>query len=65
MFLFKVPARAGPTPLPAQTILHTGDLRWHPRMANHPALRGTRIDILFLDTTYCLPKFTFPTQVSP
>eukprot|EP00884_Botryococcus_braunii_P004419 jgi/Botrbrau1/13979/Bobra.117_2s0009.1 len=62
MFLFKVPARAGPPPTSAMTILHTGDFRWHARMGRHPALCEASIDILILDTTYCLPKYTLPTQ---
>lgn len=44
-------------------ILHTGDMRWHPRMGQHPALRGRRIDLLFMDTTYGLPKHVHPPQV--
>lgn len=31
-------------------------------MAEHPALRSTRIDILMLDTTYALEKHVFPPQ---
>lgn len=47
----------------AQNILHTGDMRWHPRMGKHPALAKQRVDQLFLDTTYASPKHTFPSQV--
>lgn len=47
-----------------QVILHTGDMRWHPRMGRHPALKNQRIDMLFLDTTYASPKHVFPCQVS-
>ena len=46
-----------------QVILHTGDMRWNPRMGRHPALAKQRIDQLFLDTTYASPKHTFPSQV--
>ena len=46
-----------------QNILHTGDMRWHARMARHPALRARRIDLLFLDTTYASPQHVFPSQV--
>lgn len=46
-----------------QVILHTGDMRWNPRMGKHPALANQRIDQLFLDTTYASPKHTFPSQV--
>ena len=48
-----------------QVILHTGDMRWNPRMGKHPALANQRIDQLFLDTTYASPKHTFPSQVWP
>ena len=47
-----------------QVILHTGDMRWQPRLAEHPALKANKIDILYMDTTYCLPKHVFPSQVS-
>jgi DNA cross-link repair 1A protein len=49
-------------PLRAQNILHTGDMRWHARMGQHPALRTRRIDLLFLDTTYASPQHVFPSQ---
>ena len=52
-----------PTHPPAlQTILHTGDLRWHPGMAAHPALARQQIDVLMLDTTYRQPRWRFPPQ---
>ncbi|KAK9832766.1 hypothetical protein WJX84_012067 [Apatococcus fuscideae] len=59
MFLFQIPARQGS---PAQLILHTGDLRWHSGMAEHPALKGKPLDVLYLDTTYALPKHVHPPQ---
>ena len=31
-------------------------------MAEHPALKGQRIDLLFLDTTYAKPNHTHPPQ---
>ena len=38
-------------------------------MAEHPAirslpLRGRAMDLLYLDTTYCDPKHTFPPQAA-
>ena len=53
-----------------RTALHVGDFRYEPRMAAHPAirslpLRGRAIDLLYLDTTYCDPKYTFPPQARP
>lgn len=46
-----------------QVILHTGDMRWNDSMAQHPALKGQTIDMLFMDTTYAKPNHTHPPQV--
>lgn len=53
------------------SYLHTGDMRWHPRMSKYPALRpftqpgGTQsLAGLYLDTTYCDAKYAFPTQAA-
>ncbi|KAL7521278.1 hypothetical protein ACHAWX_005956 [Stephanocyclus meneghinianus] len=49
-------------------ILHVGDFRWnHAFMMAMPQLRAfsnmtPRLDEIFLDTTYCDPKYTLPTQ---
>ena len=40
----------------SKIYLHTGDMRYHPRMQQYPALRNIRIDKIFLDTTYAHPK---------
>lgn len=58
MMLFEVPNKRSKR----QVILHTGDMRWQPRLAEHPALKANMIDILYMDTTYCLPKHVFPSQ---
>jgi DNA cross-link repair 1A protein len=46
--------------------LHTGDMRWQPWMARHPALARVlaegRLHTLHLDTTYCDPRYAFPPQ---
>lgn len=44
--------------------LHTGDMRYHPRMETYPKLLEVRgqIDRLYLDTTYCHPKHSFVAQ---
>ncbi|DBA94095.1 TPA: DNA cross-link repair 1A protein [Trebouxia sp. C0004] len=60
MILFKVPSKVGKP----QVILHTGDMRWQPRLAEHPALRACKVELLYMDTTYCLPKHVFPSQNS-
>ena len=60
MLLFAVPQRSGAV----LQILHTGDFRFHPRMAAYPALQATQIHTLFLDTTYSTPKWCFPDQTN-
>ena len=45
-----------------QVILHTGDMRWQPRLAEHSALKACKVELLYMDTTYCLPKHVFPSQ---
>lgn len=55
MFLFEVGSR---------TLLHTGDFRADPkRVLEHPLLqRLKRLDVVYLDTTYCRPEYDFPSQ---
>ncbi len=60
MFLFHVGKRH---------ILHVGDFRWNREIMLHPGSRlkvfaseQSILDELFLDTTYCNPKYALPSQ---
>ena len=49
-----------------QSLLHTGDFRFHPKMMQYPLLQQASkehtLDTLFLDTTYAHPKHNFCSQ---
>lgn len=46
-----------------ESILHCGDMRYDARMQSFPSLAPpVQIDHLYLDTTYCDPKYRFPPQ---
>lgn len=54
-----------------QRVLHCGDFRACPEHLMNPLLapgkdgvRGQRIDVVYLDTTYLNPKYAFPSQKS-
>ncbi|KAK4416448.1 DNA ligase 6 [Sesamum alatum] len=67
-FLFKVPAScdkgAGSSGIVTfEKYVHTGDFRYCDEMKNESALSEfIGADAVFLDTTYCNPKFVFPSQ---
>ena len=45
-------------------FVHTGDMRYSPAFQDNPHLQRFRgADALYLDTTYCNPRYTFPAQV--
>eukprot|EP00026_Physarum_polycephalum_P004600 Phypoly_transcript_04622.p1 GENE.Phypoly_transcript_04622~~Phypoly_transcript_04622.p1 ORF type:complete len:231 (+),score=29.35 Phypoly_transcript_04622:1391-2083(+) len=54
MFLFEFPN--------GQKALHVGDCRYCTEMRQYKELQNVKIDLLYLDTTYCNPAYTFPTQ---
>lgn len=55
MILFQPPG--------ARPVLHTGDFRYRPSMKDYPALNAVRGNCtLILDTTYCNPRYVFPSQ---
>ncbi|KAL2896308.1 DNA ligase 6 [Bienertia sinuspersici] len=58
-FLFKVPVNDGTF----ERFVHTGDFRYCSDMKLVPVLSDcVGCDAVFLDTTYCDPKFVFPSQ---
>ncbi|XP_047153019.1 DNA ligase 6 isoform X1 [Vigna umbellata] len=59
-FLFAIPCADGTAAL---RYVHTGDFRFSSSMVSEPALASfVGADAVFLDTTYCNPKFVFPSQ---
>ncbi|KAI4352147.1 hypothetical protein L6164_006427 [Bauhinia variegata] len=58
-FLFKIPVVDGKF----ERYVHTGDFRFSKWMTAEPLLGAfVGADAVFLDTTYCHPKFVFPSQ---
>ncbi|KAG8881445.1 hypothetical protein FRB97_009571 [Tulasnella sp. 331] len=42
--------------------LHCGDFRASPRHVLHPSIKGKKLDLVYLDTTYLNAKYCFPPQ---
>ncbi|XP_023761536.1 DNA ligase 6 isoform X1 [Lactuca sativa] len=58
-FLFKIPTGDGS----CERYVHTGDFRYSVSMKSETVLNEfTGADAVFLDTTYCNPKYVFPSQ---
>ncbi|KAG8384127.1 hypothetical protein BUALT_Bualt04G0086000 [Buddleja alternifolia] len=67
-FLFKVPVKCDASSGNSDVVrfekyVHTGDFRYCDEMKNESVISEfIGSDALFLDTTYCNPKFVFPSQ---
>ncbi|KAL6993986.1 Ligase [Sarracenia purpurea var. burkii] len=58
-FLFNIPGSGDKN----ERYVHTGDFRYRDSMKSEPILSEfVGSDAIFLDTTYCNPKFKFPSQ---
>ncbi|KAJ3126602.1 hypothetical protein HK098_007357 [Nowakowskiella sp. JEL0407] len=59
LFHFSIPSNTSDTPT---RILHTGDFRVHRSHMHHPLWKCDILDFIYLDTTYCNKKYSFPSQ---
>jgi DNA cross-link repair 1A protein len=63
MFIFRIPKGDGSY----RHLLHTGDFRGSTQLNSDPiweSLQIPRFDAIYLDTTYCDPQYSFPSQNS-
>ncbi|CAD6263884.1 unnamed protein product [Miscanthus lutarioriparius] len=61
-FYKKIPALIHFRLSDGKTYLHAGDFIVSKSMQLHPLLQRGRVNLVYLDTTYCHPKYTFPPQ---
>lgn len=58
-----VPPSAGPLASSADfAVVVVGDFRWRDELWSGSCLAHKPVDILMLDTTYAIPRYTFPPQ---
>ncbi|EJT98792.1 DRMBL-domain-containing protein [Dacryopinax primogenitus] len=70
LFIGRQTVNAGDSPISSPFVgsqrtfryLHCGDFRACPAHALHPEIKGKKLDLVYLDTTYLNPRYCFPPQ---